>query len=100
MAVGGSRPGAGRKRGSIGIKRQQVSAEIALKRKLGVADGEKLPLDIMLEALNLTYRKEGAVAAFTMAEAVAPYLHPKRQPVNATGSSNYVVELINFADVV
>lgn len=88
---GGSRSGAGRKKGSV--SKTALAAEV--KQRLGI-EGRKLPLDIMLEAIEQKYAEDGAQAAFSLALAAAPYLHPRLQSVDANVSGALTVEVVRF----
>ena len=69
---GGARPGAGRKPTSRTIK--ETAADVILKRR---AEGGKEPMQVMLEAMDAMYEREGPIAAFPFAQACAPFMHPK-----------------------
>lgn len=69
MPRGGTRPGAGRPRGSEG-KRTIAIREIA---DSAIADGQ-LPLEYMLEVMRTS---KDAKRRDAMAVAAAPYVHPR-----------------------
>lgn len=48
------------------------------------AKGGMLPLDVMLEAMKLSYAEGGAVAAMPFAIQAAPYVHPKLAAIEQT----------------
>jgi hypothetical protein len=75
MAHGGARPGAGRKPGGA----NKLSKEAYERAK----DSGELPLDYMLRVM----RDENADEARRVdcAKAAAPYIHPKRAPVDGDG---------------
>jgi hypothetical protein len=76
MASGGARPGAGRKPGGANRANQE-----ALER---AKEGGELPLDYLLRVM----RDEASDAAkrIDCAKAAAPYVHPKRAPVDGDGN--------------
>lgn len=79
---GGSRPGAGRKKGSPNKSSAELQAEIA-------ASGET-PLDYMIRVMRTDdadpRRRDD------MAKAVAPYIHPKLTAVELTGKDGKPIE--------
>lgn len=97
-AKGGFRPGAGRKKGGLNKATVARAAEVVSRAGATVKAGDKLPLDVMLEALHAKYRKDGAEAAFALAVAAAPYLHPRLQSVDANVSGDLTVEVVRFGD--
>lgn len=76
MAHGGARPGAGRKAGGA----SKLSRE-AYER---AQEGGELPLDYLLRVM----RNEASDEARRVdcAKAAAPYLHPKRAPIDGEGN--------------
>lgn len=76
MSHGGARPGAGRKPGGAN-KRTQEAYDRA-------KESGELPLDYLLRVM----RDEGSDEAkrIDCAKAAAPYLHPKRAPVDGEGN--------------
>ena len=76
MAHGGARPGAGRKAGGA----NQQSREAYERAK----QGGELPLDYLLRVM----RDENSDEAkrIDCAKAAAPYLHPKRAPIDGNGN--------------
>lgn len=84
MAVGGARPGAGRKKGGV----NRLTAEAVAKGNDGLS-----PLDYMLAVLRDT--KESPDRRLDAAKAAAPYVHPKRAPVDGDGKeAGLVVNVI------
>jgi len=75
MAHGGARPGAGRKPGST----NRISREAYERAK----ESGELPLDYLLRIM----REESADEArrIDCAKAAAPYIHPRRAPVDGDG---------------
>ena len=73
---GGSRPGAGRKKGS---QSQKTRARIALVERLG-ASGLS-PLDVILAAMEEAVSRGDLPAAAAFAKDAAPYMHPRLQAV-------------------
>jgi hypothetical protein len=78
-ARGGRRPGAGRKKG---VQSQATKKRKEYVRQI-VEEGNLMPLQVMLEAMQQTYKTGGAVAAVPFAQAAAPYIHPKLAAVEA-----------------
>lgn len=78
MAHGGARNGAGRKRGGA----NKISREAYERAK----DSGELPLDYLLRVM----RDPGADDArrIDCAKAAAPYIHPKRAPVDGDGKES------------
>jgi hypothetical protein len=72
---GGSRPGAGRKKGENTKKREQIAID--------ALESGRTPLDIILEAMRLAYDSGGAAAAVPFAKDAAPYVHPKLANIEA-----------------
>lgn len=75
---GGARPGAGRKKGSIG-PRERLQQQIQVQ----ALESGCSPLDVMLEAMREAYKEGGAKAAMPYAKEAAPYLHAKLSSVDA-----------------
>ena len=69
---GGARPGAGRKPTRRAVK--ETAADVILKRR---AEGGREPMQVMLEAMDEMYERDGPIAAFPFAQACAPFMHPK-----------------------
>ena len=67
MARGGKRLRAGRKKGSVSKRSQEVAAEITATGKLPLA----YMLDVMRDETADTQRRD------EMARAAAPYVHPR-----------------------
>ena len=86
MALGGKRPGAGRKKGVPNKRTQAVQEAVAAT---GVS-----PLDIMLGAARAAWTEatkgeridlDKAAAAASIAKDAAPYVHPKLASIEHTG---------------
>lgn len=75
MAHGGARPGAGRKKGGANRLTEKAIEQARA--------GGLMPLDYLLQVL----RDEGNDMATRIdaAKAAAPYVHPKRAPVDGEG---------------
>jgi hypothetical protein len=75
---GGRRPGAGRKKGSLGKRTQEIAAA-------AIADG-LTPLDVMLSIM----RSEDASMEmrFKAACEAAPYIHPRLAAVQHSGNDD------------
>jgi hypothetical protein len=94
MSRGGKREGAGRKKGSVG---KRVKALQSLTDK-ALSEGQT-PLEYMLSVMRMELPKDAEPAVqiahiglrFEAAVAAAPYVHPKKQPVDDKGSSDVTV---------
>jgi hypothetical protein len=83
---GGPRAGAGRPKGS-GVspavtRSTKVAARIhegilAVEEEYGELPPEATPLDVMVMAMRVAYKKGGALAAAPYAEKAAPYMHAR-----------------------
>lgn len=76
MAHGGARPGAGRKAGGA----NKASRE-AYER---AQEGGELPLDYLLRVMRNEDTDEAK--RIDCAKAAAPYIHPKRAPIDGDGN--------------
>ncbi len=77
---GGRRPGAGRKPGSGNKKRSHAILKAAFE------SGEVMPLDVMLSEMRRCYydgTDESLKEARMLAQAAAPYCHPRLQAIMA-----------------
>ncbi len=72
MARGGKRSGAGRKKGSVSKRSQEVAAEITATGKLPLA----YMLDVMRDEAADTARRD------EMARAAAPFVHPRLSSID------------------
>lgn len=99
MPRGGSRPGAGRKAGTVSeqTKRRLETAERA------AAEGVT-PLEVMLTTMRSLWKlatdesgnvidTDNALAANTVAKDAAPFIHPKLATVNATVDHSGVLDI-------
>jgi hypothetical protein len=77
MRRGATREGAGKKPGSVNRKTREIAEK-------AVADGIT-PLEIMVQATREVCEKEGTVAAYALARDCAPFLPPRRRPIEAEG---------------
>lgn len=77
MALGGARPGAGRKPGQKSKKTLEREAIAAKNLDQGIT-----PLEVMLKAMRLSVEKEEWREAAAYARDAAPYLHPKLSNVS------------------
>jgi hypothetical protein len=78
MSRGGKRPGAGRKKGSLSVKTQEIVAAAAAE---GIS-----PLEFMLSVLrdaNQTHEER-----FKAAIQAAPYMHPRLNAVKHSGDED------------
>ena len=91
MGRGGSRPGAGRKKGAAS-KRTREIADAA------VADGLS-PLEVMLKAMRFHADAERWDDAADVAKDAAPYIHPRLAAVEHKGPDDGPIQIIlNGAD--
>jgi hypothetical protein len=74
-ARGGARPGAGRKRGALTKRTQEIAAQASAK---GIT-----PLEVMLEAMRAAWESGDTKEAAGFARDAAPYVHPKLSSVDA-----------------
>ncbi len=80
MARGGTRPNAGRKKGS-GTKRTRKTNQIAEK-----AAGEgALPLEVLLRRMREAEAADNAILACKLAHLAAPYCHPRHGILTVKG---------------
>lgn len=85
MARGGSRPGAGRKKGSLN-ERTRAIAEEAAERGM-------TPLEYLLDQMRKPYPEDADALTkvrhdglrFEAAKAAAPYMHPRLNAVEHSG---------------
>jgi hypothetical protein len=89
---GGKRKGSGPPLGPKSAASKHAKALV----EGSLAKGLDLPLDVMLKTMRKVLAEQGEVKAFPFAEACAPYLHPKRQPVDDKGSSQITVSRVYF----
>jgi hypothetical protein len=69
MASGGRRPGAGRPKGSVTKKTQDIAAQ-------ALADGVS-PLEVMLIAMRRSFDQGDFAGAAAFAKDAAPFCHPR-----------------------
>jgi hypothetical protein len=82
---GGKREGAGRPKntGAPATRRSKAAADrisegiLAVEEEYGELPPEATPLDVMVMAMRVAYRKGGAIAAQPYARDAAPYLHAR-----------------------
>jgi hypothetical protein len=89
MALGGARPGAGRKKGSATAKTREIADRAAAE---GVT-----PLEFMLKVM----RDETAERSerLDMAKSAAPYIHPRLSAVEAKVAVTEQVEEVRWSIV-
>lgn len=79
---GGKREGAGRPP-SKATQRSKAAAEriaegiLVIEEEYGELPPEATPLDVMVMAMRVAYRKGGAIAAQPYARDAAPYMHAR-----------------------
>lgn len=88
MAHGGSRPNAGRKKGSLQKKSQEIAEKLTANKVT--------PLEVMLEAMNQAYDAKNLPAAHAFAKDAAPYVHPKLAAMTHSGPNGGPVEYRNL----
>lgn len=107
MARGGSRPGAGRKKGSISpetrARREVAAAAVARAMEEGIT-----PLEVILTVMRDVWREATvnpdrlnqpkAMQAVMLAEKAAPYLHSKMAAVEHSGPDGGPVKTEVVAD--
>jgi hypothetical protein len=98
MPRGGRRPGSGRKPGSPNGKRGEVIVRKAYE------SGEIMPLELMISEMRRLYA-EGTEAALRearlLAQAAAPYCHPRLQAIlaqTAPGAQDTLSALLKAID--
>jgi hypothetical protein len=90
MARGGARKGAGRPRGAVSKKSQEIAAT-------AIAEGIT-PLEVMLKAMrNHAEEGEWSKAAF-IAKDAAPYVHPRLAAIEHTGKDGGPIETKDVTD--
>jgi hypothetical protein len=77
--VGGARPGAGRKPGSLNKKTAERKA--AVERALAGTT----PLDVMMSAMRRAAKEGDLSLALEAAKAAAPYVHPRLAAIEHSG---------------
>lgn len=85
MARGGSRPNAGRKKGSATKKTRAVADRAA---EQGIT-----PLEVLLEAMRYHHGKGQLDEAAAIAKDAAPYIHPRLTAVKVGGDENNPVPI-------
>ena len=73
MPSGGARLGAGRKRGSLSQKTTEIAHRAAREGKM--------PLEVMLAAMQDAFKKGDLTKAAGFAKDAAPYMHPRLSSV-------------------
>lgn len=77
MAIGGRRPGSGRKRGNSNVKTREIADR-------AIAEGIT-PLEVMLNTMRKFYDEGEFLQASTIAKDAAPYIHPRLQTIEHGG---------------
>jgi hypothetical protein len=89
MALGGARPGAGRKKGSATAKTREIADRAAAE---GVT-----PLEFMLQVMrDVTAERSERL---DMAKSAAPYIHPRLSAVEAKVAVTEQVEEVRWSIV-
>ena len=89
---GGKRSGAGRPKGSVGIK-----TKIRQQMIKAANDGELMPLDFMLRTLR--DEEKDFVDRYKAAVDAAPYLHPRLSATTVGGEITHdLAHLLNAVD--
>jgi hypothetical protein len=97
MSRGGKREGAGRKKGSVSKR----AAALKTLTDQALSAGQT-PLEYMLSVMRMELPKDAEpavlIAAYSLrfeaAVAAAPYVHPKKQPVDDKGSADVTVKRV------
>jgi hypothetical protein len=84
---GGARPGAGRKKGSLGA-RTRLIAEAA------IADGDA-PLNVLLSVMRKAYADNDLPLALDAAKAAAPFCHPRLAAIEHTGRGGASLDVVS-----
>lgn len=87
MARGGARAGAGRRKGGA----NRLTDEAVEKGTDGLS-----PLDYLLSILRDV--SEEPARRLDAAKAAAPYVHPKRQPVDDRGDTAQTIQVVTGVD--
>lgn len=82
MAHGGPRPGAGRKPRDPNLPRPPRAVPVETVVRERIASGNRMPLDVMLEAMTQFLDAGDLKEAAKIAALAAPYLHPKMAPAD------------------
>lgn len=85
MARGGSRSGAGRKRGAASKKTRELADKAAAE---GIT-----PLEVMLKAMTSHFQAERLDEAAAIAKDAAPYCHPRLQAIEMSGKDGKPIEI-------
>ncbi len=84
-ARGGTRAGAGRKKGTLTRRTQEIVAK-------ATAEGIT-PLEVMLQAMRQSWEAGNIVLASGFAEKAAPYVHPRLAAVEHSGDKENPVAM-------
>lgn len=87
MPRGGTRPGAGRPKGSANKKTREIADRAARE---GVT-----PLEVMLEDMRSKYAAGDIEAAADRARDIAPFMHPRLANIESKVESNQRVRVIS-----
>jgi hypothetical protein len=85
MPRGGSRPGAGRKKGALSKRTRDVAEKL-------IASAEKTPLDVILEIMRSAFDANDKSMALDAAKAAAPFIHPRLAAVEHSGPNGGPIE--------
>ena len=91
MASGGKRPGAGRPKGAVTKKTQEI-AERALA-------GGVSPLEVMLRAMRDAYAQGDLATSAGFAKLAAPYCHPRLNAVAHTGKDDGPIKVEDMSNL-
>lgn len=84
---GGARKGGGRKKGSATKKTRAAADQLA-------ADGEMLPLQVMVDVMRRLYKAKKWQAAAAIAAQAAPYMHPRLSSTVVKGDKESPVQIV------
>jgi hypothetical protein len=103
MPSGGRRPGAGRKPGSISSK---TLIRLEYRKKAAEAAAEQcdiMPLEVIMRRMRELWVRgdeESKRESCMLAQAAAPYLHPRLQTINQNLSGDgLVINILKFSEL-
>ena len=86
MPRGGKRPGAGRPKGALSKRREELARK--------ALEADVTPLDVMIWAMNDAMQKKERDEAAKYAQMAAPYVHPKLASVQHSGDASEPLRLV------
>ena len=91
MSRGGKRMGAGRPKGAVTKKTQEIAAQ-------ALADGVS-PLEVMLRAMRDAYAQGELTTSAGFAKLAAPYCHPRLNAVAHTGKDDGPIKIEDMSNL-